>query len=135
MTLASPTPTQLDSGAQVTATLDGSAISASTPAAVLGAASIDPTLLASTSDANTSDPYIAEKAAELDYDPDQIFAFVRDDIGNNVYLGALLGARGTLWNGAGNSLDKASLLVGLLRASGVPAEYQQGTLSPTRRRI
>ena len=47
------------------------------------------------------------------------------------YFGALLGARGTLWTGAGNSLDKASLLVALLRASGVPAEYQQGTLSVT----
>jgi hypothetical protein len=41
------------------------------------------------------------------------------------------GARGTLWSSAGNSLDVASLGVALMRASGVPAQYAQGTLSPS----
>ena len=54
---------------------------------------------------------------------------MRDQIGYESYLGALRGARGTLWSMAGNSLDKASLLVALLRASGIPAQYASGTLN------
>ena len=111
--LANPVPLQLDSGAQVSATLDGAGVMAATPAATLspGNAS-DPTLLASTSDANVTDPYVQEEAAGLNYDPQQIFSFVRDQIGYESYEGSLRGAVGTLWSPAGNSLDKASLLVG-----------------------
>lgn len=86
-------------------------------------------LLASTPDANTSDPFIIAKAAELGHDAQRLFAFVRDEIGYESYKGSLRGARGTLWSKAGNALDKASLLIALLRASGVPARYVQGTLS------
>ncbi len=85
--------------------------------------------LASTPDANTTDQFIIEKAQELGNDPNAIFAFVRDDIGYESYRGSLRGARGTLWSNAGNALDQASLLIALLRASGIPARYVQGTLS------
>lgn len=47
-------------------------------------------------------------------------------MGYEAYLGS---ARGSVWTmsaGAGNSLDQASLLVALLRASGIPARYVQG---------
>ncbi|MCA9981034.1 MAG: transglutaminase domain-containing protein, partial [Anaerolineales bacterium] len=48
------------------------------------------------------------------------------------YEGSLRGTRGTLWSEAGNSTDQASLLIALLRASGVPARYASGTLdTPT----
>src|SRR5262249_7178322 len=85
----------------------------------------DPALLASTPDANSTDPYIVAKATELGHDPQQIFAFVRDEIGYESYKGSLRGARGTLWSKAGNALDKASLLIALLRASNIPARYVQ----------
>ena len=62
-------------------------------------------------------------------DPNPIFAFVRDKIGYESYKGSLRGARGTLWSKAGNALDQASLLIALLRVSGIEAQYVQGTLS------
>ncbi|HEV3339057.1 MAG TPA: transglutaminase family protein, partial [Pirellulales bacterium] len=49
--------------------------------------------------------------------------------GYNSYAGSVRGARGTLWSGAGNSLDDASLGVALMRASGVAAQYEEGTLA------
>ena len=85
--------------------------------------------LASTPDANTTDQFIVDKAQELGNDANAIFAFVRDEIGYESYKGSLRGARGTLWSNAGNSLDQASLLIALLRASGVPARYAEGALS------
>jgi len=85
--------------------------------------------LASTPDANTTDQFIVDKAQELGNDPNAIFAFVRDEIGYESYQGSLRGSRGTLWSNGGNALDQASLLIALLRASGTPARYAQGTLS------
>ncbi len=93
------------------------------------ALAVDPALLASTPDANATDPAIVAKATVLGHDAAAIFAFVRDAIGYDAYRGSLRGASGTLAGGAGNALDKASLLVALLRASGIPARYASGTLS------
>ncbi|QSA98735.1 discoidin domain-containing protein [Methylococcus sp. EFPC2] len=84
--------------------------------------------LGSTPEANTSDPYVTQKAAELNHDPARIYAYVRDEIRNEIYKGSLRGARGTLWSKAGNSLDKASLLAALLRVSNVKARYAHGIL-------
>jgi uncharacterized membrane protein len=128
--LPNATTLQLDTGAQAYATLDAGAVSASTPAATLQPGNVaDPSLLASTPDANTTDPFIQNAAAALDYDPNQIFNFLHNQIGYNSYLGSVRGSRGTLWSGSGNSLDVASLGIALLRASGIPAQYVQGTLS------
>jgi len=128
--LPSIIPLQLDTGAQAFATLDAGLVSSSTPAATLRTGNVsDPSLLASTPDANTTDPFIQEEAAELNYDPQQIFNFLENDIGYNSYLGSVRGARGTLWSSAGNALDVASLGVALMRASGIPAQYVSGTLS------
>ena len=81
---------------------------------------------------NPTDPYIVAQAQALNNDAGQIFNFVRDQIGFLVYPGSLQGARGTLWTGAGNSLDKSSLLVALLGAAGVQnVMYVQGTLQPS----
>ena len=128
--LPNPSTLQLDTGAPAFATLDAGAVSATTPAATLQPGNVsDPSLLASTPDANTNDPFIQEEAAALDYDPKQIFNFLHTQIGYNSYLGSVRGARGTLWSSAGNALDVASLGVALMRASGIPAQYVQGTLS------
>jgi hypothetical protein len=127
--LANPIPLQLDTGAQAFGMLNAGAVSNATPAAVLRPGSVDPSLLASTPDANTTDPFVQEKAAELHYDPQQIFNFLQTEIGYNSYSGSLRGARGTLWSSAGNALDETSLGVALLRASGVPAQYAEGTLA------
>ena len=142
VSLATPIPLQLDTGASAYAMLDAGAVSASTPAATLRAGNVptdssgnsllapplDPTdPLAAGSDAN--DPFIQEEAAKLSYDPTQIFDFLHTQIGYNSYTGSLRGARGTLWSSAGNALDVANLGVALMRASGIPAQYVSGTLS------
>lgn len=79
--------------------------------------------------ADPTDPYIVAQAANLGNDPNQIFAFVRDRIAYEAYSGSVRGARGALWAGAGNTLDRASLLVALLGASGYSATYQHGIVS------
>ena len=131
VSLANPIPTTLDTGANAYGTLDAGMVSWTTAPATLRATAIAANLLASTPDANTTDPYMQEKAAELNYDPNEIYTFLQTQIGYNSYVGSLRGARGTLWSSAGNSLDDASLGVALMRASGIPAQYVQGTLSPT----
>jgi len=80
--------------------------------------------------ADSTDPYIIAQAQALGNDTNRIFTFVRDQIGYEVYRGSVRGARGTLWSKAGNSLDKSSLLIALLGASGVKAQYVQGQLDP-----
>ena len=129
VSLANSSVLLLDAGAAAYATLNALAISNTTPAAVLTVGNVDPNLLASTPDANTTDPFIQEEAAALNYNAQNIFNFLHNDIGYNSYTGSLRGARGTLWSSAGNSLDVASLGVALMRASGIPAQYEEGTLS------
>ncbi|HQU42211.1 MAG TPA: transglutaminase domain-containing protein, partial [Pirellulales bacterium] len=124
-----PTTPQLDTGASAYGTLDAGMVTWTTAPASLRTTAIAANLLASTPDANTTDPYVQEKAAELNYDPTQIYNFLHTQIGYNSYLGSVRGARGTLWSNAGNALDDASLGVALMRASGIPAQYELGTLS------
>jgi hypothetical protein len=131
VTLGNTNPTQLDTGARATATLAGAPLTATAPAAVLRTDTFDPSLLASTPDANTTDYVVQEKAAELGYSAQNIFNFLHTQIGYESYAGSLRGARGTLWSAAGNALDTASLGVALLRASGIPAQYAEGTLTDT----
>ncbi|MCA9875375.1 MAG: transglutaminase family protein, partial [Anaerolineales bacterium] len=86
--------------------------------------------LVCTPDANCADTYVTRQAAELGNDPTAIFEFVRG-LDYESYPGSLRGARGTLWSAAGNGVDQASLLIALLRASGVPAAYRLGALDQT----
>ncbi|MFO0806097.1 MAG: transglutaminase domain-containing protein [Gemmataceae bacterium] len=129
VTLPASTTLQIDSGARAFAMQNAGMVTDDTPPALLSNRVIPADQLASTPDANWSDPFIQEQAAKLDYDPQRIFDYLNNEVGYESYVGSLRGARGTLWSVAGNSLDEASLGVALFRASGIPARYARGTLS------
>ncbi len=68
-------------------------------------------------------------ALELAFeDPEAIVAHVRERIRYEPYAGLLRGADGTLMSGAGNALDQAVLLAGLLNAAGYDARIALGRL-------
>ncbi|HRA48632.1 MAG TPA: hypothetical protein PK819_11240, partial [Thermomicrobiales bacterium] len=75
-------------------------------------------------------PDIAKLAFDLEYDVDQIFAFVASQIVYEPYSGALRGPVGTLWGKAGNSVDQALLLQSLLNEAQVSNQLVVGTLNP-----
>ncbi len=76
-------------------------------------------------------PNVADKAWELEFDLQAIFAFVRDSVLYDPYPGVLRGARGTLWSLAGNSADQALLLAELLTASQLPVRFALGAIDDT----
>ncbi|PDV97447.1 FG-GAP-like repeat-containing protein [Candidatus Chloroploca asiatica] len=118
--------------AQAWAMLHGRPVQASSAPVGLVADDLAP-WLQRTPDADHLDPFIVAQAAALGHDSTRIVAFV-NGLGFEPYVGSLRGARGTLWSAAGNSLDRTSLLIALLRASGVPARYRHGSLSDERAR-
>ena len=83
--------------------------------------------LASTLDAPLSQEILAQAKA-LDYDYIRIFDFVRGQVQTEWYAGAMKGATGTLRQMRGNDIDQASLLLALLRASGLPSRYVHGVI-------
>ncbi len=87
----------------------------------------DPAYLAATDEITLSDA-IATKAAELNHDPVAIYHWVLNNTQWQPAWGAMQDADLTLAAQRGNSMDIASLLIALLRASGIPARYVHGTL-------
>jgi hypothetical protein len=127
--------TNLDTGATAWGTLQGRMVTAQARPASLAPDTLDGQQIGDwlkwTVDADKFDKYMLAKAAELGQDPLGMFEYVRS-LGYESYKGSLRGTRGTLWSEAGNSMDQASLLIAMLRASGVPSRYRHGTLSKER---
>lgn len=124
--------TALDGGAAAWGTLQGRQVSSQGSAVYLtpdtvGGEPVDEWLVR-TIDADYDDEYLIAKAGELGNDWSSMFEYVRS-LGYDSYKGSLRGTRGTLWSKGGNSLDQASLLIAMLRGSGIPARYRHGELS------
>jgi len=73
-------------------------------------------------------PEIRAKALELEYKPVKIYEWVRNNVEYVPTWGSIQGANMTLLTKQGNAFDNASLLIALLRASGIHARYVTGTL-------
>ena len=71
---------------------------------------------------------IRARAAELNNDPREILAWVRNNIVWKPNWGSKQSADLTLELGSGNSIDISSLTIALLRAADVPARYVHGTI-------
>ena len=93
----------------------------------------DPAYLEPTTEVLLTDA-IKAKATELNHDPVKIYQWVKNNVEWLPTWGAQQDADVTLGSQRGNSLDIASLLIALYRASGVPARYVHGTIevSPER---
>ncbi len=83
--------------------------------------------LSASATAPFSDP-LRLKAEELEYDPIKVFNFVKNEIRTEFYAGAAKGGEMTLLSGSGNDVDQASLLVALMRLSGIPARFVTGVV-------
>ncbi|MBO9678474.1 MAG: transglutaminase domain-containing protein [Acidovorax sp.] len=86
-----------------------------------------PADLADTVDARQTPP-IKALAQTLGHNPHKIYQWVHDNIHYVPTHGSVQGAQDTLDKKAGNAFDTASLLVALLRASGIPARYVVGSV-------
>ena len=73
-------------------------------------------------------PAIKAKAAELNHNPVKIYNWVRNNIEYAPTYGSIQGADYCLQTKLCNDMDTASLLVALLRASGIHARYVYGTI-------
>lgn len=73
-------------------------------------------------------PEILALAASLNNDPVKIYEYVRNNIAFEPTYGSIKGAAQCLWEKSGNDFDQASLMIALLRASGVSARYEYGTV-------
>ncbi|MCB1582060.1 MAG: transglutaminase domain-containing protein [Xanthomonadales bacterium] len=87
----------------------------------------DPAFL-STSDEVVINEKKKKKAAELENDPVEIYHWVRNNIEWLPSYGAVQASDITLGSGRGNAFDQSSLLLALLRTSGVPSRYVYGTI-------
>lgn len=67
-------------------------------------------------------------AEELEHNPAKIFAYVRNKISYEPYFGAKKGSIGCLAEKVCNDTDASSLLIALLRAAGIPAQYKTATV-------
>ncbi|HEV2331618.1 MAG TPA: transglutaminase-like domain-containing protein [Gammaproteobacteria bacterium] len=87
----------------------------------------NPAYLAATTEVTLS-PAIQAQAAALNYNPVQIYNWVRNNIQWQPTWGAVQDADLTLSSRQGNAFDISSLLIALLRASNIPARYVLGTI-------
>ena len=83
--------------------------------------------LAETIDVQFTDE-INDLAGSLNNSAVEIYQFVRNNCQFEAYLGSRKGAQQTLHHRSGNDYDQASLLIALLRTSGIPARYVKGSV-------
>jgi transglutaminase-like putative cysteine protease len=88
----------------------------------------NPAYLAATTEVTLS-PDIVAKASALNGDPVAIYNWVRNNVQWQPTWGAIQDASHTLSTRQGNAFDIASLMIALLRASGIPARYVHGTIA------
>ena len=69
---------------------------------------------------------IVAKAAAYGKSPSALFAYVYNEIQFAPYYMLVQNSESVLWSGKGNDADQATLLIALLRASGIPARYVMG---------
>ncbi len=69
-------------------------------------------------------PEIRDLAQRLG-SPERIYAYVRDNTEYSLYYGAKQNSLAVLLSRRGNNVDTATLLIALMRASGIPARYAQ----------
>ena len=71
---------------------------------------------------------IAQLAESLNWNPVEIYEWVKNNISTEWYWGMMKGAEETLLQKSGNDADQAALLVALLRSAGYPARYIHGVI-------
>jgi hypothetical protein len=71
---------------------------------------------------------INDLAASLDHNPVKIYNWVRNNIDFTPTWGSIQGANHCLLTKQCNAFDTASLLIALMRTSGIPARYVMGTI-------
>jgi transglutaminase-like putative cysteine protease len=74
-------------------------------------------------------PDIVAEAASLGNSPAALFAYVYNNIQFVPYYMLVQNAESVFWSGKGNDADQATLLIALLRASGIPARYAAGYIN------
>ncbi|MCA9936992.1 MAG: hypothetical protein KC415_23820, partial [Anaerolineales bacterium] len=130
VTISAPTAAadflELDNGAMVYGTFQGRMATAVAPPIRLAPDGFADWLI-KTPDADRDDEAMLFQVAQIGDDPLALFDFVQD-LNYEAYDGSLRGTRGALWSAAGNSADQSSLLIAMLRATGVPARYRHGIL-------
>lgn len=87
----------------------------------------DPAYLAETPDVQLT-PMVRNIAQQLNYEPVKIYQYVKNSVDWVPSWGSVQGSEVTLLSHKGNAFDTASLLIALLRASGIPARYVHGTI-------
>ncbi|OGV70312.1 MAG: hypothetical protein A3K19_09300 [Lentisphaerae bacterium RIFOXYB12_FULL_65_16] len=83
----------------------------------------DPFLDEKTDECDITAPELIKLAEDLHHSPVDILNWVCNEITTEVYAKSRKGALTTYYTGGGNNWDKSSLLITLLRISGIPARY------------
>lgn len=73
-------------------------------------------------------PELQSLADSMSGDPVKLYNWVLQNVQYRLYAGSVYGSQGTLQGLTGNDVDQASLLIGLLRISDIPARYETGTV-------
>ncbi len=123
---SNPAPSKNEADARK-ATSAQSARAASAPAFLLATAPPSPADLAETIEVKFT-PDIQQLADSLGRNPVKIYNWVRNNIEFVPIWGSIQGAQLCLETRSCNAFDTSSLLIALLRVSGVPARYQMGTI-------